>query len=133
MGKETFNGALNQLHTHEQDEERDDEGGQIFGAPMTEGMLRIRFFAGQKEPRQGDEGGAGVTQVVEAVRLDGKRASEHAQNDFEHAQQQIQTYADTTADHAVFVTDNLRIVRFAQKNFGQQSDHEACSLPDVDS
>ena len=72
MGKEAFDGALDQLHTHEQDEKRNDKGGQIFGAPMTEGMLRIRFFTGQKEPRQRDEGGAGVAQVVETVRLDGE-------------------------------------------------------------
>ena len=110
-GDEAGQGALDELHPHEQDEEGDDEGRQILRPAVAEGVVRVRLLPGEEEAPQRDQGGACVRQVVEAVRLDGQRADQDPQDDLEGAEHQIEEDAHAAADHAVALAHGP-LVRF---------------------
>ena len=110
MGDQAFDGTFGKLEAHEQDQKGDDQGGQVFRPAVAEGMLRVGLLAREDEAAQGDQGGTHVAQIVEAVRLDGQGADQHAQYDLEAAQYQVEEDAYSAADHAVAVANSFLIL-----------------------
>ncbi len=68
---------------------------------MPKGVPQIGLGSRQPKADNGDQGGAGVRQVVEGVGRDGERAAENAGQQLDEEQNDIQTDADTAAQRAV--------------------------------
>ena len=88
---------------------------------MAEGVVRVRLLPRQLEAQQGDEGAAGVGQVVEGVGGDGDGAGERSGEEFSGEQQHIQADAHRAAEDAVSLAEGGFIPAFRfQEQPGQK-------------
>ena len=90
--------AFEQLDADDQDEHGDDEAGQILEATVAIGMVAIRRFRGKLETEQADDVACRIGQVVHAVRDDGNRPRQKADEDLGHAQDRIADDADSARE-----------------------------------
>ena len=75
-----------QLHAHQNDQNRDQRGRHVFHAPVAERMLRIGRLVGQLEAQQRHGVGPDIGKVVERVRQDGHTARKKADGNFDGKQ-----------------------------------------------
>ena len=101
---------LQDLHADDHDQHRDDEAGHIFVAAVAEGMVFVRTFPGGAEAPQGDDGGRGVGQVVDAVSRDGNGPRQPAGEKFQKRLQEVEHDARHAAQSAITPPDSGVIV-----------------------
>ena len=94
-------GGPAQLVTHQQDQQRHRQAGQVLHPPVAERVLRVRLLARQAEAHQRHEGAAGVGEVIEGVGGDGDGAGEGARQEFSQEQQDVQPDPHRAAEDAV--------------------------------
>ena len=99
------NGLFQQLDTHQQDEQGDDEPGDVLGAPVAEGVVLVGGLFRLLKPDQRDDRRAGIAQVVQRVGDHGDGPGDVPGDDFPRSHQQIQKNAQAAAQPAVGGTD----------------------------
>ena len=86
-----------------------DHGAQVFDPPVAEGMLLVRFPAGQLCPDDRDQGTARVGDIVYRVKHNGDGVRHQANDRFERGQEYVGDDADYAGpDDGFFAGDCVR-------------------------
>ena len=87
---------------------------------MAEGMAGIGLLARHLESDQGDDGGAGIRQVVEGVGRDGDGIADGPRQEFPGEEAQVQENPHSPAEDSVSLPDRriLRVVLFLDEKSG---------------
>ena len=96
--------GLGQFHTHEQDQGGYDEAADVLDTAVAEGVIQVGLLTGHFESDEGDQGRAGIGQVVEGIGSDGDGTGEGTCQILAGEEHQIQQDAQQSAEHAVGLT-----------------------------
>ena len=109
-------GGLGQLIADDQDQSGNGQAGQVFEPGVAEGMMLVGRLLRQVEAHQGDDGGAGVGEVVHGVGGDGNGAGQGTHCQLGGEEQQVADDADDAGKTARSSTGVLGICVSALQN-----------------
>ena len=114
-----------QRNGHDEDRKRDAKPRDIFEPSVPVRVIAVRLFRSETEAEQRDDGGAGVAEVVERIRLQGDRFCEPSCDELRRKQQQVQRNADAACQHAVCAADvdPCGVLMILNEDFCKQTYH----------
>ena len=114
-----------QLDRDDKHDERDDHRRDIFHSLVPVRMLFVRRLFGDLEPDHRHDIAAAVGQIVEAVRSDGQRAEQRADDYLADGKQNVEHNADRPRKRAVCSAypGRIDVVGVFDKQFDQKSSH----------